>query len=142
MNPPGIKMKNKAPGRPFLPIVIIFIVSSLFFLAARQWLAARNMDYIVLLSGNGILFLATALSFYLYSKALRNANVQVFLRMLYASLLIKMVFSLAATLLYLFLAGAAVSKSAIIGCFSLYVLYTYVEVKVLMRLIRKLPKNA
>ncbi|HEX9514235.1 MAG TPA: hypothetical protein VF939_27270 [Puia sp.] len=135
-------MKNKAPGRPFLPIVIIFIVSSLFFLAARQWLAARNMDYIVLLSGNGILFLATALSFYLYSKALRNANVQVFLRMLYASLLIKMVFSLAATLLYLFLAGAAVSKSAIIGCFSLYVLYTYVEVKVLMRLIRKLPKNA
>ncbi|HWK08109.1 MAG TPA: hypothetical protein VNS58_30980 [Puia sp.] len=135
-------MENKAPGRPFLPIVIIFIVSSLLFLGARQWLAARNIDYIVMLSGNGILFLATALSFYLYSKALHNANVQLFLRMLYASLLIKMVFSIAATLLYLFFAGAAVSKYAIIGCFGLYILYTYVEVKVLMRLIRKLPKNA
>jgi hypothetical protein len=134
-------MENKTPGRPFLPIVIIFIVSSLFFLTARQWLAGRNMDYIVLLAGNGILFLATGLSFYLYNKALRNANVQVFLRMLYASLLIKMVFCLAATLLYLFLAGAEVSKFAIIGCFCLYVLYTYAEVKVLMRLIRKLPKN-
>jgi hypothetical protein len=135
-------MENKSSGRPFLPIVIIFVVSSLFFLVARQWLAAWNMDYIVLLSGNGILFLATGLSFYLYSKALRNPNVQVFLRMLYTSLLIKMVSCLAATLLYLFLAGAAVSKYAIIGCFCLYLLYTYVEVKVLMRLIKKIPKNA
>ena len=135
-------MENKAPGRPFLPIVIVFIVSSVFFLTSRQWLAGKNLDYLVLLSGNGMLFLATALSFYLYSKALRNANVQVFLRMLYASLLIKMVFSLAATLLYLFFAGAAVNKSAIIGCFCLYLLYTYAEVKILTRLIRKLPKNA
>jgi hypothetical protein len=100
------------------------------------------MDYLVLLTGNGILFLATGLSFYLYSKALRNANVQVFLRMLYTSLLIKMVSCLAATLLYLFLAGAAVSKYSIIGCFCLYLLYTYAEVKILTRLIKKLPKNA
>ena len=135
-------MENKASGRPILPIVVIFIVSSLFFIGARQWLAAKNMDYIVLLSGNGILFLATALSFYLYKKALNNANVQVFLRMLYTSLLIKMVSCLAATLLYIYLAGGAVSKYSIIGCFGLYILYTYVEVKVLTRLIRKLPKNA
>jgi hypothetical protein len=135
-------MENKAAGRPFLPIVLFFIASSLFFLAARQWLAGWNMDYIVLLSGNAILFLATALSFYLYSRALHNANVQVFLRMLYTSLLIKMGSCIAATLLYLYLAGAAVSKFAVLGCFCLYILYTYVEVKVLMRLIKKLPKNA
>ena len=135
-------MENKAPGRPFVPIVIIFIVSSLFFLTSRSWLAGKHLDYIVLLSGNGILFLATALSFYLYAKALRDTNIQVFLRMLYTSLLIKMVFSLAATLLYLFLAGAAVSKYSIIGCFVLYMVYTYVEVKVLTALIKKQPKNA
>ena len=135
-------MENKAPGRPFLPIVIIFIVSSLFFLTSRQWLAGKKLDYLVLLSGDGILFLATALSFYLYSKALRNPNTQVFLRMLYTSLLIKMVACLAATLLYIYVAGAAVSKYSIIGCFVLYMLYTYVEVKVLMAQIKKLPKNA
>jgi hypothetical protein len=134
-------MENKTSGRPFLPIVIVFIVLSFFFLVARQWLAGWNMDYLVLLSGNGILFLATALSFYLYTKALNNANVQVFLRMIYTSLLIKMVFCLAATLLYLFLAGA-VSKYAIIGCFGLYLLYTWMEVKILTRLTKKVPKNA
>ena len=134
-------MENKASGRPFLPIVIIFIVTSLFFLTARQWLEGKNMDYRVLLVGNGILFLATGVSFYLYNRALNNANVHLFLRTLYMSLLIKMISSLLATLLYLSLAGT-VSKLALIGCFCLYLLYTYVEVKVLTRLIRKQPKNA
>lgn len=134
-------MENKAFGRPFLPIVIVFIVSSLFFLAARQWLAGWKMDYMVLLAGNGILFLATGLSFYLYNKSLYNGNTQVFLRMLYSSMLIKMGSSLVSTLLYLYL-STAVSKMAIIGCFVLYVIYTGVEVRAVTRLIRKLPKNA
>ena len=135
-------MEIKTPRRSFLPLAIIFIVTSLFFLGARGLLADRNVDFRVLLVGNIILFSATAISFYLYTKALRNDNVQVFLRMLYASLLIKMVFCLAATLLYIFWAGPAVSKPGILGCFGLYVIYTFAEVKVLMRLSKKSPKNA
>src|SRR5690242_20868842 len=124
-------MENKT--RSFWPIAAIFVVVALFALAARNWLAERwNMDYLVLSVGNVVLFLATAFSFYLYSKALRNKNVQLFLRMMYSSLLIKMVFCLAATLIYLFVAGKDVNKAAIIACFILYMVYTYMEVKVLM----------
>jgi hypothetical protein len=57
------------------------------------------------------------------------------------SLLIKMIFSLVATLLYLFLAGP-VNKYGLIGCYCLYLLYTYAEVKILTRLIKQQPKNA
>jgi len=135
-------MKSKSLGGYFLPIAVIFVVTSLLFAAAHGWLVARNIDYMVLLAGNLILFLATALSFYLYSRTLRNSNVQVFLRMMYSSLLIKMAVCLAATLLYLFLTGGKVSKGGILGCFVLYVVYTWLEVKILMRLIRNLPKNA
>jgi len=136
-------MENRSPGKAILPLAVIFAVTTVFFVVARGWLLMQwNMDYRVLLAGNGILFLATAFSFFLYSRALRDSNVQVFLRMLYASLLVKMVFCLSATLVYLFLAGKDVSKSAIIGCFCLYVLYTYAEVKVLMRMSKKSPKNA
>lgn len=134
--------ENKTAGRPFLPIVLAFVLSSLLIWIVRGRLAGWDMDYRVLLLGNGILFLATAISFYLYSKALRNANVQAFLRMVYGSLIIKMVFVIAATLLYVFLAGREVSKHAIIGCFGLYILYTFLEVKVLMQLSKKPPKNA
>ena len=133
-------MENKT--RSFWPIAAIFVVVALFALAARNWLAERwNMDYLVLSVGNVVLFLATAFSFYLYSKALRNKNVQLFLRMMYSSLLIKMVFCLAATLIYLFVAGKDVNKAAIIACFVLYMVYTYMEVKVLMRLSKNSPKN-
>lgn len=135
-------MENKTPGKSFWPIAAIFVIVALLALTARNWLAERwNMDYLVLLVGNLVLFLATTFSFYLYSRALRNKNIQVFLRMMYSSLLIKMVFCLAATLLYLFVAGKDVNKAAIIACFVLYMVYTYMEVKVLMRLSKNSPKN-
>jgi len=134
-------MENKTPGRAFLPIALIFVVSSLFIVIARSWLAGWDMGYRVLLTGNGILFLATGLSFALYSKALRNHNIQAFLRMVYSSLLIKMVFCIVATLLYLFLAGREVSKHAILGCFGLYIVYTFLEVKVLMQLSKSGPRG-
>ena len=135
-------MKSKSLGGSFLPIAVIFVATSLLFAAAHDWLAGKHIDHRVLLAGNLILFLATALSFYLYSRTLRNSNVHSFLRMMYAGLLIKMVLILAATLLYLFMTGGKVSKGGIMGCFGLYVVYTYLEVKILMRLIRNLPKNA
>jgi hypothetical protein len=135
-------MVSKTSSRPILPLVYFFVLSCLFFQAARSWLAGWNMDYRVLLVGNAILFAAAAVSFILHIKALKDENVQVFLRLLYSSLLIKMVLCLGTTLLYVFLAGPAVSRSAILGCFALYILYTFMEVRILMRLSKKSPKNA
>jgi len=129
------------PGKSFRPIVVVFVVVLVLMLAARNWLAAQwNMDYRVVLVGNAVLFIATAFSFYLYSKALRNNNTQVFLRMMYSSLLVKMVSVLVAMLLYLFV-SKDVNKSGIMASLALYVVYTYVEVKVLMRLSKNSPKN-
>ena len=135
-------MENNKITRSFRPIVAVFIVVALLSLLARTWLATQwNLDGLVLLVGNIVLFMATAFSFYLYSKALRNNNVQVFLRMMYSSLLIKMAFCLIATFVYLYFCGAAVNKAGIIACLVLYMIYTYLEVKVLMRLMKNSPKN-
>jgi hypothetical protein len=135
-------MENNTPAKSFWPIAVIFVVIALLVLATRQWLAVQwSMDFMVVLVGNAVLFLATGFSFYLYSKALRNNNTQLFLRMMYSSLLVKMVFCLAATLLYLFVAGKDFNKAGIIASLILYVVYTYAEVKVLMRLSKNQPKN-
>lgn len=119
----------------------VFVVVLLLVLTFRNWLAAQwNMDYRVVLVGNTVLFIATAFSFYLYSRSLRNSNVQVFLRMMYSSLLVKMVFCLAAVLIYLFV-SKEVNKAGIMASLALYVVYTYIEVKVLMRLSKNSTKN-
>ena len=135
-------MENNTPNKSFWPIAVVFVVVSFLARVSRDWLAAQwNLDYLVLSVGNIVLFGATAFSFYLYSKALRNKNIQLFLRMMYSSLLVKMVFCLAATLLYVFVAGKGVNKAGILGCFVLYIVYTFIEVKVLMRLSKNPPKN-
>jgi hypothetical protein len=134
-------MENKAGNKSFLPIGVVFVVFSLFIVVARAFLAANRVDYRVLLGGNILLFGVTAVSFYLYTKALRNNNPHAFVRMMYGSLLVKMFACLAATLVYAWAAGPAVSRNAIFGCFGLYVVYTWLEVKILMQLSKKSPKN-
>jgi hypothetical protein len=130
-------MENNVTGRSFLPILLVFILSGLFIFLARPLLAGWNTDYRVLLVGNGILFLVTGISFWLYTRALQNANVHAFLRVMYGSLLIKMLVCLVATFIYAFMAGRTVNRNGVIGCFVLYILYTFFEVKILMNFSKK-----
>ena len=137
-------MENKASGRSFLPILLTFVLTSLLIFAGHGFLAERKTDPSVLLVGNGLLFLVTAVSFYLYSKGLRNDNVQAFLRVMYGSLLVKFFVCLVAVLIYGAVARQAVNRNGILGCFVLYMLYTFLEVRVLLQLSKpkKLTKNA
>jgi len=135
-------MENRMTGRPFLPILIVFLVITLLLLAGRPMLAGWNTDYRVLLGGNAILLLVTAVSFYLYTKGLRNtASAYSFVRMMYGSLIVKMLVCLVAVCAYLLTPGRP-NRNGILGCFVLYILYTYIEVKILTQLTRKSPKNA
>ncbi len=128
-------------GRAFLPILLLFILSGLFIVLARPLLEGWNADHRVLLVGDGLLFAVTAISYYLYTKALRNSNTHAFLRTMYSSLLVKMFVCLIATFIYASIAGRAVNKNGVLGCFILYIFYTFLEVKTLMQLTKKAPKN-
>jgi hypothetical protein len=129
-------------GRPFLPILIVFLVITLLIWTGRPVLAGWNADYKVLLGGSTILMLVTSVSFYLYIRGLRNkTNPFFFVRMMYGSLVVKMFVCLVAIGAYL-LAVRPPNRNGILGCFILYIIYTYLEVKILTQLSRKSPKNA
>src|ERR1700678_2602860 len=121
-------MENKLTGRSFLPIVLTFILVSVLALAVPSMLAAWKVDHAVLLGGNGLLFLLTAVSFYLYTRGLRNDNVQAFLRVMYGSMLIKFVGCLLAVLIYALVSRQGVNRNGIFGCLIVYMLYTFLEV--------------
>jgi hypothetical protein len=125
-------MENKLSSPMFRPILLIFIGLSIAFFAASSVLTARGIDYRVLLTGNLLLFSVTAVSFYLYSRGLRNQNVHAFIRVMYGSLLVKFFVCLVAVLIYAMIARSAVNRNGILGCFILYVLYTYLEVRILL----------
>ena len=130
-------MENKSTGRSFLPILLSFILVSVLILVARAPLMESKTDYRVLLVGNGLLFLVTTVSFLLYSNGLRNNNIQLFLRVMYGSLLVKFFVCLVAVFIYGAMARQAVNRNGVLGCFVLYMLYTFLEVRILLRLSKK-----
>jgi hypothetical protein len=134
-------MKNRVYGKAFLPILAVFLVSSGLILLGDSLWREWNMDGGVLLVGNELFFGLTAISYLLHIKSLRSPNAHVFVRMIYSSLIIKMMVCMVAALLYGWLARS-VNKNAILGCFILYVIYTFLEVRALMKFIKKSPNNA
>ena len=134
-------MPNTFSRRPWLLFGTIFLVIMLLLLILRGWLKSLQVDYIVLMAGNAILFMATLISFQLFRKSLQNSNVQHILRMVYGGIFAKLAICVLAAFTYILAARSAVDKIALFGCFGLYFIYTFTEVKVLMQ-ISKEQKNA
>lgn len=130
-------MQKNSGGRPFLPIVIIYLCVSAILLVSPPLTFLWNMDKTVMLAGNTILFAATCISFYLYRRSLHNNNVHAFLRMIYGGMFAKMMICLFAALIYIMIAKKNVSKGAIFGLMFLYFVYTFVEISIIMKLSRK-----
>jgi hypothetical protein len=134
-------MVNKNFIRIFLPILLLFVISNGFFLTAGDLAERWNIDTGIVIAGNFVLFIATTVSFFLYYKALRNNNVQAFLRMIYGGMFLKMMICLFTAFIYIAVAGKSVNKGAIITCLFLYLVYSSIEIVLLLKE-SKVKKNA
>jgi hypothetical protein len=127
-------MTNNTVFRSFRPLLLIFIIISALTITGRAWLSRWNVDGNVLIVGNLVLFAATALSFFLFSRSLGTKNAQAIVRTVYTGVLSKMIVCLLTVFIYISIAGKGVNKAGIFGCMFLYLLYTTVEVAILMKL--------
>ena len=57
--------------------------------------------------------------------------------MMYGRLLVKLFVCMIAAFVYGFIAGKGVNRNGIIGCFILYIIYTSMEIRVLMQNIKR-----
>lgn len=123
--------------RAFLPILIIFIITTIVLIAVPSLDFLWGMKKNVMLTGNTILFVATGISFILYRKSLQQKNVQLSFRMIYGGMFLKLMICLFTAMIYIMIAKKDVSKGAIFGCMFLYFVYTFVEVSVISKISRK-----
>lgn len=131
---------NKTVFRAFRPLVLIFIVTNALFLTSRARLSQWDIDVDVLIIGNLVLFAATAVSFFLFTRQLNTKNAQAIVRTVYGGVLSKMMICLVAVFVYISIAGKGVNKGGVFGSMFLYMLYTTLEVITLMKL-SKQKKN-
>jgi hypothetical protein len=131
-------MKNK---RSWLPLLFIFIILNCFFFLAKNWLLEKGIDYTVLIGGNLVLFVATALSFIIYERSLKSVNPQASVRGMYGSFMIKFFICLVSAFVYIMMAKKNLNKPALIVCMGLYIIYTVIEVSSLQKLMKQNKKD-
>jgi hypothetical protein len=125
----------------FLPILLIFVFVSLLTVVFGNRLNSMNINSSLLLSGNLLLFLVTGISFILYRKALFAANTQAFLRNVYSGMLLKLFLCMIAAFIYISAAGKDVNRTGLFILMFLYLLYTFLEVAILLKISRQIKQH-
>jgi hypothetical protein len=128
---------NRSEARPFLPILFLFVALNSFFFAGGAMLQRWNADQTVLIIGNTLLFIITLLSFILARRGLSSTNQYAFVRSVYSSILIKLFACIIAAFIYISLYKAKLNKPALFTCMGLYLVYTFLEVSALMKLLKQ-----
>jgi hypothetical protein len=96
-----------------------------------------GMDQDVMIIGNLLLFLITLLSFMMAISGLKNPNPHAFVRSVYSSIMLKLFACVIAAFIYISLFKDQLSKPALFACMGLYLVYTFIEVSLLMKLLRE-----
>jgi hypothetical protein len=127
----------RSKWREFTPVVLLFIILNALFIAGRAPLQRWGADQEVLIWGNLLLFAITLFSFLMAKRGLRHPNPHRFVRSVYSSILVKLFACMIAALTYIAIYKAALNKPALFAVMGLYLVYTFLEVSVLMKMLKK-----
>ena len=126
---------------PLRPLLILFIILTAFFISARNMFNRYNIDQDVLIAGNMLLVIVTVISYLMLLRGINSTNPHSFVRAMYLSFIIKFFIIVAAAGIYVVIARSEVNKPGLIICMVLYLVYTFMEVSVLTKLMKQ-KKNA
>lgn len=132
---------NKSLLQALRPLLIIFVFINAFCLTGKAWLVKNGINQEVLLAGNLLLFGVSFAAFFITHRAVRSENPQAFVRAMYGSFMIKFFVVAIVAFIYIMVVKKNVNKPALIACAGLYIIYTFIETKALVKLLKQ-KKNA
>ncbi|MCW3107048.1 MAG: hypothetical protein JWQ09_1554 [Segetibacter sp.] len=120
-------------NKSIVPLVIIFLIVGMLILVFRNALEQHGVDWQVLSGGNLFIYLVTVVSMHLLSKGLHADKTQVFIRNAYSGIMVKLFACAAAAFIYIIVSGKNLNKPALFASMGLYLVYTFVELSVIMK---------
>ena len=132
---------NRTTLQLLRPVILVFILLNVFFIAARQWITNKGADQEVLIAGNLLLFVVSVITFLITHRSFRSNNPNAFVRAMYAGFIIKFFAVAIAAFIYILITKKDVNKPALFACMLLYAVYTFVEVRTLLGVLKQ-KKNA
>jgi hypothetical protein len=133
-------MQSGTPLKAYLPVVGVLLGTSLVLTVLRYFIPGSGIDFKVLHFGNLLLFLVGCISLRMSTRALTDKNVQVFLRLVYGSFMMKFFVFATVAFVYIFTYKKNINKPALLGCLALYILYTFFEIRTVLKQAKR--KNA
>jgi hypothetical protein len=123
------------------PMILVFILVNAFLIAGKTMLAKWEADQAVLIGGHLLVFGMVFISFLLLQRSLASNNAQAFVRAMYGSFIIKFFVLAIAAFVYIQVTKKLVNKPALFACMGFYLVYTFLEINALMKLLKQ-KKNA
>ncbi len=120
-----------------IQVIFLFMTLGVLFFTLQYVFPSTTVNYNVLILGNLLLFFVSWVSVRMSMRAVRHENVQVFLRLMYGSFIMKFFVLAVAAFIYIYIFKKDVNKPALFGCFGLYILYTFIEVRSVLKQSKK-----
>ena len=129
-------------GRQLIPLLITFAFIGILVLVLSATLNEYSIDTTVLHAGNLFFFLISLVSFFIQRRGLHNSNPHVFVRSVMTGMMLKMVLTVIAVFIYVYISGTTFNKRAVFLALFFYLIYLAVEVYVVMKMNKNKKVNA
>jgi hypothetical protein len=127
---------ERKPRNAIFKLILFFFFLNGFFLSSHNLLNRWGADSDVLVIGNLFLFGITIASFFIAKKGMLNSNPHAFIRGVYVSIMLKLFACIIAAFIYISIYKTSVNKPALFTLMGLYLIYTFIEISLLTRLLR------
>ncbi len=117
-------------SRKMLPLFFAFVLINSLVLFYQKNLDQHKIDSLVVFAANTLLFILSVLSLAMHTRSIDKKNPNAAIRGVMAATLLKLMVLTIAALVYLFWAGNNRSLEAIFAGMILYVIYTFIEVRI------------
>lgn len=125
---------TKEKRKLFLPVLFIFMLINALAIVFASALKKYQVDNMVLIVANTLLFLISVISLKMQINGVNNANPHAMVRGVMGSVVLKLFVLGTAAFIYLYQAGEQKSINALFASMALYILYTWIEVRIALKI--------
>lgn len=115
-------------------IIVVFVFLLLILPLLQKQLQAIGIDWRVVAGANALLFVLAQLSLFLHAGSLKKANPNAMVLAVMLSTVVKLLIVAIAILIYLSYAGKDRNTYGVYASMLLYLVYTFLEVKITLKL--------
>ncbi|MCX6265025.1 MAG: hypothetical protein NTZ47_10865 [Bacteroidetes bacterium] len=120
--------------KQIMPLWTVFLLVSGLLVIFWNKLPAKQINPWVVLIGNALLFVIALLNIAYHRASLQKKNPQAVLRSVMGATMVKLFVLAALVIIYLVGAGSARSIYGVIASMGLYIIYSWLETKILLQM--------